>query len=221
MIRVAVVDDHPVARRGLICILSGAADIDVVAEVEDPAAVGPDVVADVLICDPFPFGEAPRLSAVRELSDRAAVLAWSASRDRGDVAAAMRAGARGYLTKDAKDHAYLSAVRCLAGGALFLPDPQTPATPHSRTGLTPWRVAADHTAARAVLSEREREALAYVGRGFTHAQTATRMGVSKATVDTYIGRIRNKLQIGNKAELALAALRYAGQPQGSTPTGKR
>jgi two-component system, NarL family, nitrate/nitrite response regulator NarL len=55
---------------------------------------------------------------------------------------------------------------------------------------------------------REQQALAYIGRGFTHQQTATRMGVSKATVDTYIGRVRSKLNLGNKAELALAALRY-------------
>ncbi len=61
---------------------------------------------------------------------------------------------------------------------------------------------------RALLSEREQQALALVARGFTHQLAARRMGVSKATVDTYIGRIRVKLQVGNKAELALAALRH-------------
>jgi DNA-binding NarL/FixJ family response regulator len=63
------------------------------------------------------------------------------------------------------------------------------------------------------LSPREQEALTYIARGFTHQQTATRMGVSKATVDTYIARIRTKLNLGNKAELALAALRYLSPPQ--------
>jgi DNA-binding CsgD family transcriptional regulator len=61
---------------------------------------------------------------------------------------------------------------------------------------------------RTTLSNRERQALEYIARGFTHQQTASRMGVSKATVDTYIARIRTKLRLGNKAELALAALRY-------------
>jgi DNA-binding CsgD family transcriptional regulator len=58
-----------------------------------------------------------------------------------------------------------------------------------------------------MLSRRERETLSYIARGFTHQQTATRMGVSKATVDTYVARVRAKLNLGNKAELAIAALR--------------
>ena len=49
-----------------------------------------------------------------------------------------------------------------------------------------------------------------IARGYTHAQAATRMGVTKATVDTYVERIRAKLQVGNKAELTRAALRGPG-----------
>ncbi len=59
------------------------------------------------------------------------------------------------------------------------------------------------------LSGREQEALSYIAAGFTHAQTATRMGVTKATVDTYVDRIRRKLGLGNKAELTRAALSLA------------
>ena len=59
------------------------------------------------------------------------------------------------------------------------------------------------------LSDKERETLRYIARGFVHKQIATKMGVSKSTVDTYIARIRRKLNLGNKAQLALAALRYA------------
>lgn len=57
-----------------------------------------------------------------------------------------------------------------------------------------------------LLSPREEQALDFIARGFTHAQTARRMGVTKATVDTYVERIRAKLQVGNKAELTRAAL---------------
>ena len=67
-----------------------------------------------------------------------------------------------------------------------------------------------------MLSWRERQALSYIARGYTHQQTATRMGVSKATVDTYVGRVRTKLRLGNKAELALAALRYLGPADGAS-----
>ena len=204
MIRVAVVDDHPVTRRGLIAILSGVADIGVVAGVADiVAVVDAGRTVDVLIVDPYPFAEPPRLATVRASADRTAVVAWSASHDRGDVFAALKAGARGYVTKDSQDDVYLAAVRCVGAGGVFLSS--TAARSRASTVAGP-------AAQRAMLSEREREALAYVGGGFTHQQTATRMGVSKATVDTYIGRIRTKLQVGNKAELALAALRYVDHP---------
>jgi DNA-binding NarL/FixJ family response regulator len=69
-----------------------------------------------------------------------------------------------------------------------------------------------HPPERPELSPREQEALSFIARGFTHQQTATRMGVSTATVNTYVARIRAKLQLGNKAELALAALRYLKRP---------
>jgi DNA-binding NarL/FixJ family response regulator len=66
------------------------------------------------------------------------------------------------------------------------------------------------------LSARERETLAHIARGLTHTQIATRMRISKATVDTYVARIRAKLKLGNKAELAIAAVAYgpAVRPQG-------
>jgi DNA-binding CsgD family transcriptional regulator len=65
-----------------------------------------------------------------------------------------------------------------------------------------------------VLSPREEETLDLIARGFTHAQVARRMGISKATVDTYVERIRGKLQVGNKAELTRAAMRLAGGADG-------
>jgi DNA-binding CsgD family transcriptional regulator len=63
-------------------------------------------------------------------------------------------------------------------------------------------------AERQLLSERERQVLVYIGEGFTQDQTARRLGISPHTVDTYVKRVRRKLGIGNKAELARAALMY-------------
>jgi two-component system nitrate/nitrite response regulator NarL len=107
----------------------------------------------------------------------------------------MRYGARGFLSKHASGEAYVSAIRSVVAGAAFV----GPAPLADRRS--------DRSNARA-LSEREQLALAFIAGGFTHQQTARRMGVSKATVDTYVGRIRTKLRVGNKAELALAALRH-------------
>jgi two-component system nitrate/nitrite response regulator NarL len=206
MIRVAIVDGHPVARFGVRSMLAGVSDVVVVSAVGDAAVLPrPDwtVAADVLICDPFPVGETPLLESVRWLARCGPVLVVSAARGPGEVLAAMQAGARGYLTKHASDAALLSAVRAVAAGDSVMPGPPG------------WWTAPGHRdrrypapAPREVLSQREQQALAYIARGFTHQQTATRMGVSKATVDTYVARIRTKLRVGNKAELALAALSH-------------
>jgi two-component system, NarL family, nitrate/nitrite response regulator NarL len=211
MIRVAVVDDHPVARHGLTAILSAVPDIEVVAAMAGPAPVQRLAAAaiDVLICDPYPFGEPPWLEAVRDAAARVAVVVVSGSADPADALAAMQAGASGYLTKHASGDAFVTAIRSVVAGRVYLSAPFAEglaAPPGRDRSVPPGR---ERTGAHsAPLSDREQEALAYIGRGFTHQQTARRMGVSKATVDTYVGRIRTKLRLGNKAELALAALRY-------------
>ncbi len=190
MIRIAIVDEHPVHRHGLRSILAGANDISVVAAVSDVSqlrgAGGGRV--DLVICDPYPRGSRSALSMVRELSSDAAVLVVSGSDERADVLAALQAGARGYLTRHANDVAYVTAIRAIIGGAVFVDYPVTPDTRWGTGGPLP----------APALSAREREALAHVARGFTHQQTARRMGVSKATVDTYIGRVRVKLRPGQQ-----------------------
>ena len=206
MLRVAIVDDHPVARYGLAAILSAVEDMEIAATVAACAELPLDesgaVAADLVILDLYLSGGTPALGDVTRLSAQRPVLVVSASRAPADVLAAMRAGASGYLTKHAARDAYVTAIRSVAGGGFYL-SAQLADLLHAATG-TPRQTG---------LSPREQEALAYIARGFTHQQTATRMGVSKATVDTYIARIRTKLGLGNKAELALAALRYLTPPQ--------
>jgi two-component system, NarL family, nitrate/nitrite response regulator NarL len=204
VLRVAIIDDHPVARHGIATILAPAPAIQVVAAVgacgdlpRDPAG---QVLADVVLLDLYLDEGRLALDAVAELSARLPVLVVSASRKPSDVLAAMQAGASGYLTKNAREDAYAVAVETVGDGGFYL-----------SAQLADLIQAATRASARGAedpLSPREQEALSYVARGFTHRQTATRMGVSKATVDTYVARIRAKLNLGNKAELALAALRY-------------
>src|SRR5258706_2031503 len=106
MIRVAIVDDHPVARHGLTAILSAVPERQVVAAVADRARLPLAGAVDVVVCDPYPFREPPRLEVVRELAAWVAVLVMSASQDSADLLAAMQAGARGYVTKHAGDEVY-------------------------------------------------------------------------------------------------------------------
>jgi DNA-binding NarL/FixJ family response regulator len=202
MIPVATVDEHPVVLRGYATIFDGQPDVRIAAAVGDPADL-PDLPAGVVVIyDWQPFGERARPEVVRDLSTRGRVLVVSQSHEPDDIAAAIRAGACGYLTKDSHEQEYVAAVRAVWAGTGYVVSRRSGAARPTPT-------------VRPVLSGREQEALAYIGRGFTHQQTARRMGVSKATVDTYVGRIRTKLHVGNKAELALAALRYVERDTGS------
>jgi DNA-binding NarL/FixJ family response regulator len=205
VLRVAVVDDHPVARHGITSILAAFDDIVVASAVSSPGelarAADGAVDADVILLDLYQADGRPALAAIGELSVHRPVLIVSASRAPADVLAAMQAGASGYLTKQAGEEAYATAIRSVAVGTFYLSAQLADLIQAATLGKTEARP-------QETLSPREQEALGYIARGFTHQQTATRMGVSKATVDTYIARIRTKLQLGNKAELALAALRF-------------
>jgi DNA-binding NarL/FixJ family response regulator len=205
--RIAVVDDHPVARRGLHSMLSALPSVEVVAAVAAPVQLprtaDGHVDADVVLMDLYLDGERPALGAIETIATHRPVLVVSASREPADVLAAMQSGASGYLTKHADDEDYAEAIAALGEGKFHL-SAHLADVVHMATGR-------GVESRSEVLSPREREALAYVARGFTHQQTATRMGVSTATVNTYISRIRAKLGLGNKAELALAALRHLPQ----------
>lgn len=211
MLRVAIVDDHPVARHGLSTILEPVPDIEVVAAVAEAADLprdsGGTVTADLVLLDLYLGDGRPAMATIAELGEQVPVLVVSASRAPADVLAAMQAGASGYLTKHATEEAYAAAIRSVRTGGFYLSAQLADLIEAATRGT------AAPVTAKEQLSPREQEALSYIARGFTHQQTATRMGVSKATVDTYIARIRTKLNLGNKAELALAALRYLTPPE--------
>jgi DNA-binding NarL/FixJ family response regulator len=202
-----IIDDHPVARHGLRAMLEPS--FDVVASVAEakslPRTTTGRVPAHVALVDLYLAGDRPALDVVADLSVDLPVLVVSASRSPADVLAAMQAGASGYETKHATAEAYAAAIEAVAAGDIYL----------SSQLADLIQAAVDrHPPAPepAQLSIREREVLSYIARGFTHQQVATRMNVSKSTVNTYIARIRSKLGLGNKAELALAALRYPPVP---------
>jgi len=207
---VAIVDDHPVARRGLESILAEAGDIQVSAAVATPAELslaGPGAVRpDVIMLDLYHDGDEPCLDVIPKLCQDHKVLVVSASGRPADVLGAIRAGACGYVTKLADPPMLVAAVHTVASGGFAL---SSQLADILRGELAPDPAAAGSAAAAAgtpALSPREEEALDLIARGLTHAQAASRMGVSRATVDTYVERIRAKLHVGNKAELAWAAI---------------
>jgi DNA-binding NarL/FixJ family response regulator len=215
MIRVGIVDDHPVARHGVEHMLSTAPGIQVEASVADTALLPPHDQLDVVVHDLYLVEDGPAVDAVAALSPVVPVLVMSASRRPGDVLACVQAGARGYVTKDTSALLMLAAVTTVAAGGFALSPHLADALLADLAALTDSSLdpAGSGTEAEdpvVPLSPREEETLRWIARGQTHVQIARRMGISKATVDSHVERIRAKLHAGNKADLTRSALQRFG-----------
>lgn len=210
MTRVLLVDDHPLFLDGVRAALAGDPDLEVVGEAHDIAtavelatATSPDVV---LMDLNLPDGSG--IDATREIlgsdpSVRILVMTMSAEDDA--VVAAMRAGARGYVVKGAGRTDLIQAVRTVvAGGAVFSP------TVADRLG--------DFFAGMAAqpgremfprLSEREREVLDLLARGYDNRRIATELFLSDKTVRNHVSAVLSKLDAPDRAE-AIQRARRAG-----------
>jgi DNA-binding NarL/FixJ family response regulator len=197
-LRLAIVDDHPIARYGVEQVFDSCNDVAVVCSAGSLAELaGSAADPDVIILDLYLGGPGRVATAsIADLTRRCPVLVMSASALRADALAAIRAGAAGYLVKQATGDSFREAVATVAAGGFYL-SPQLADLIDADRQL--GRV-------RSALAPREEETLRYIAQGFTQAQAAARMGVSAATVDTYIKRIRGKLGVGNKADLTRIAM---------------
>jgi DNA-binding NarL/FixJ family response regulator len=200
VIRILVVDDHPVVRDGVAATLSAVADFEVVGQ----AGSGPEAVQlaaaldpDVVIMDlRMPGGGG--VDAVRELRRRgvpASVLVLTTYDTDSDTVAAIEAGATGYLLKDATTQTLVDGVRATAAGETVLsPTVATRLASHLRT---PSRSSA--------LSDRERQVLALVARGMPNRTIAEHLFVSEATVKTHLAHVYEKLGAADRAAAVAAA----------------
>ena len=206
-VRIAIVDDHPVACYGVQMIFIARTGTEIVLAVPTveqllEAWPEPDVVLlDLYLAD----GRVPA-PRIAQVAARCPVLMMSASARREDVLAAVEAGASGYLLKSAPGDLFAEAVQTVVGGGFYV----------SSQLADLIHASADRGGACGTgglrLAPREREALSLIAQGFTQAQTARRMGLSPATVDTYMKRIRQKLGAGNKAELTRRAIELGEVP---------
>lgn len=200
-IRVLIVDDHPAVRRGLRTFLELSGDLDVVGEAADGAAVA-DLVAetgpDVVLLDMVLPG-LDGLGVLRELRDRgltARTLVVTSFTDRRSVLPAVRAGARGYLSKDVEPDALAAAVRAVHAGHLLLDPDATEALLADPPELT----------------ARESQVLALLAEGRSNREVARALAVSEKTVKTHVSSILLKLGLADRTQAALYAVRqgYAG-----------
>lgn len=204
-IRILLADDHVIVRQGFRMILAAQPDMEILGEasngreaVEQAERLQPDVVVmDVAMPDLNGIEATRRMAAV---APRARVLALSMHKDSVYVREILKAGARGYLLKDAFDRDLLAAVRAVARGEGYL----SPAV--SDAVLNDYR--RHVTDPLDLLTSREREILQMIAEGKTNKEVATTLGLSVYTVDAHRGRIMEKLNVHSASELVRVALRH-------------
>jgi DNA-binding NarL/FixJ family response regulator len=208
-LRLVLGDDHTLMRQGLRKILEERPDWAIVAEAGDGRSAVKQVLAlepDVAILDigmPLLNGIDATAQIVRKLPS-VRVLMLSMHDDHAYITRAMRAGARGYLLKDAAGAELIGAIEAVAAGESFFSPPAAKVVLDEFLKRMADRGVVDRYDS---LSEREREVFQLVAEGLSTKRIAELLSVSAATVDTHRAHILEKLDVHNTAELVLFAVR--------------
>jgi DNA-binding NarL/FixJ family response regulator len=206
MIDVVVADDQQLVRAGLISILRSQPDLAVVGEAADGAAavtVVRDTDPDVVLMDVRMSG-VDGIEATRRLADSRVAVVMLTTFDLDEyVYAAMKAGACGFLLKDAPPESLVEAVRSAARGDALL----APAITRRLVEEFVRRPApgTDRPERLELLTQRECEVLAEVARGLSNAEIAAKLYLSEATVKTHVTRTFAKLRVRDRAQAVVAA----------------
>lgn len=205
MIRVFIVDDHDLFRSGVRSELSS--DLEVIGEASE-AAPAIDLIRerepDVVLLDVHLPGGGGRevVKAVKKTHPEVRFLALSASDAPPDVVSVVRAGARGYVTKTISATELVDAVRRVAAGdAVF-----SPRLAGFVLDAFSSVDAADVDPELDRLSDREREVLQLIARGYTYRETGDELFISTKTVESHVSSVLRKLQLSNRNELTLWAV---------------
>jgi DNA-binding NarL/FixJ family response regulator len=201
VIRIVLVDDHPVIRAGLRALIEGQEDLVVVAEAEalEQAVVAvtdqrPDLVLMDLNLGKHQAGGVEATAAVRALPNPPEVLVLTTYDTEADILRVLDAGARGYLLKDAPPADLFAGIRATARGETVLA-PSVAATLIRRT-----------TSGANTITEREVEVLELLSRGLGNKEIARELFVSEATVKSHLSHIYTKLAVDTRAGAVAAAI---------------
>jgi len=205
VVKVLLADDHTIVRQGLKLILAAHPDLEVVGE----AANGKEAIElaqklrpDIVVMD-VAMPEVNGIEATRRMvqnEPRLKVLVLSMHKEAVYVREILRAGARGYILKDAIDTELLNAIRSVARGDGYV----SPAV--SSALLSDYRK--NVTDPLDLLSNREREVLQLIAEGKTNKEIATRLNLSVYTIDSHRGKIMEKLNLHSTGELVRFAMKH-------------
>ncbi|MEU1874365.1 DNA-binding NarL/FixJ family response regulator [Streptomyces ambofaciens] len=205
-IKVLIVDDHQVVRRGLRTFLEIQDDIEVVGEAAD-GAEGVDraqeLKPDVILMDVKMPGMdgVEALRGLRELDNHARVLIVTSFTEQRTVVPALRAGAAGYVYKDVDPDALAGAIRSVHAGHILL-------QPEVAGALLSQEESSPGTGRAGSLTEREREVLGLIADGRSNREIARALVLSEKTVKTHVSNILMKLDLADRTQAALWAVRH-------------
>lgn len=206
IIRVLLVDDHQVVRRGLRTFLEIQDDIEVVGEAADGAegvARTEELRPDVVLMDiKMPGTDGiEALRRLRELDNPAKVLIVTSFTEQRTVVPALRAGASGYVYKDVDPDVLAGAIRSVHAGHVLL-------QPEVAGALLAQDEPGTGTGRGSTLTEREREVLGLIADGRSNREIARALVLSEKTVKTHVSNILMKLDLADRTQAALWAVRH-------------
>lgn len=205
-IKVLVIDDHPMVRAGVraqlaaypqdVVVIGEAADVDAAAQACEE--LHPDVALLDIHLPGGAGGGGPEVAQRSAHLEDTRFLALSVSDSPSDVVAAIRAGARGYVTKSVSADGLLAAIKQVAAGdAAF--SPRLAGFVLDAFGTQP---APEETDELDALTAREQEVMRLIARGYTYKEVASELFLSVKTIESHVSNVLRKLQLSNRSELA-------------------
>jgi two-component system, NarL family, nitrate/nitrite response regulator NarL len=203
LLRVVVVDDHPMMRDGIIQALRSDPSISIVGEgqsAEDALAVAKKLLPDVILLDMnMPGGGLAALSWLADQCPTVTPIVITVREDEETVGEALRSGARGYMLKGISGTELVANIHAIHRGEIHI-------TPALAARLLAAETTGRTLSSRhrlAMLSEREIDILRHLSRGCGNKEIAAEFGLSEKTIKNYVSNILQKLQVRNRVEAAI------------------
>lgn len=208
-LRVAIIDDHPLFRDGVVATLGADPALEIVgqgATADDAIQISQDVLPDVLLLDiSLPGGGIEATREIARLCPYIKIVILTASENEKHVSDALEAGARGYVLKGVGSQELVRTIRAVYSGESYV-------TPQLAARLlammkSPLMAPSASDAEMPSLTRREEQILDAVAEGMTNKEIARLLTISEKTVKHYMTNIMHKLQVRNRVEAALVVKR--------------